>query len=690
MEYLVVKDGDTFLLTDPNGNILPDSEKGLYTRDTRFLDTYVMSFNHNPLVLLHSSCHKDYISEIYLTNQEEVEDGVQKLHRECIEVKREQLIRDGVFYERTTFYNYARMNVPAHLEIEVGSRFSDLLEVRGIKRTAWGTHYDPIVSGQQVEFGYMGLDKVERRLRVHSAAPSLITDHSISVDTVLTPGTPFVFEVSVEPVIEGVPGRVTSFSSALQELESDYATWMESGTKVTTDNPLFDEMIHRGLVDLRALLIDLGHGELPAAGIPWFAVPYGRDSIITSLQMLHFHPEVAKGTLLTLASLQGTEVNVWRAEQPGKILHETRSGEIINLGELPFKRYYGSIDSTPLFLILAVEYYKLTKDEALITAILPNIMRAIAWLDQYADVDGDGLVEYHAEGGKGLSVQSWKDSHDSMLHEDGETSMSPMAVSEVQGYVYHAKFGLSKLLPSFGHADLADRLRREAVELKLLFNERFWVEDKNYFAIALDKDKKQVRTVTSDPGQCLWSDIIEEEHVEAVVDKLFSPGLFSGWGIRTMSSDESIYSPISYHNGSVWAHDNSLILLGLAKQGKPDAVNRLSTALYMAAQQFEYKRLPELFCGHDASCGSIIRYPVACIPQAWAAGTPLVVLQSILGLRVDTQAKRIYLSPTWPEFVNRIEVRDMLVQGELVSFSIDKAQGIVSYDLHEFVLEITK
>lgn len=687
MDYMVVKHGDLFLLTDPKGDIQPGSEKGLYTHDTRVLDRYCLTFNGGPLALLHSSCEQDYLSTVYLTNTEEVNDGAVKLHRDSVEVKREQIVRDHVFYERMTFINYAREDVAATIGLTVGSQFNDLFEVRGIKRSARGHDLPPIVEAGHIQLGYVGLDDIERHVHVRCVAATSVSSDKFEIQSILIPDVPLIVEVVIQPEIAGELGTISSFSSALQDLLAEYAEWFEQGTRVTTDCDALNQMIERGLTDLKALTTDIGDGPFLVAGIPWFAVPFGRDSIIAALQLMMFHPEVARGTLRTLARLQGTQVDVSRCEQPGKILHELRRGEMANLNEVPFGRYYGSIDSTPLFLVLVVEYYRMTQDTSLVRELLPNILRAVEWLDTYADVDGDGLVEYHVEASHGLSVQSWKDSYDSMIHPTGEISASPMAVSEVQGYVYHAKAGLAEVLSAVNHDELADHLRHDAELLKERFDDAFWMADKNFYAIALDKDKHLVRTVTSDPGHCLWSGIVPETRVEAIVDRLLSPDMFSGWGIRTMSSSEPVYSPISYHNGSVWAHDNSLILLGLAKYGQTAAVNQLAGALLQASQQFTYQRLPELFCGHASDVGAVVAYPVACNPQAWAAGTPLLLVQAILGIEVFAPDRRIRLNPSWPAFVSRIEVSNLRVGDEVVSFVVERTLGIVEQSTSSFTIE---
>lgn len=688
MEYLVIKDEDLFLLTDMQGNINPDSEKGLYTQDTRVLDTYVLCLNNEPLSLLQSSCERGYVSTIRLTNMEEVNDGEVKVQRESVEVLREQIVHKGVFYERVTVYNYSREMLPVALSISIGSRFSDLFEARGSKRVARGHDLEPNVQAGRVDLGYLGLDGITRRLAIHCDAATQTDKDMILISQLLIPNQPFVFEIALQPVIGHELDTINMFSESFAQLELSHKDWLQSGMQVKTDNESFNEMIQRGLVDLRVLMTDLGEGQLPVAGVPWFAVPFGRDSLITALQLLLFKPDIAKGTLRTLARLQGKEMNTWRAEQPGKILHEMRRGEMANLNEVPYRQYYGSINSTPLFLILAVEYYRWTQDLVLMKELLPNIKMAIYWMDNYADLDGDGFVEYHVEGSNGLSVQSWKDSYDSMIHEDGRLAKSPMAVVEVQSYIYQAKMGLSELLPNLGECDLAERLCTQAQDLKRQFNDKFWMPEKEYFALALDNDKSQVKIITSDPGHCLWSGIVDDDKVDSVVQNLFGDGLFSGWGIRTVSSKEAVYSPISYHNGSVWTHDNSLILFGLAKQGRWAAVNQLSEALLQASLQFDYQRLPELFCGHDHSLGSIIKYPVACIPQAWASGTPLAMVHAILGIDVDVINRVVSLAPSWPDFIQRIEIKQLPVGGTTLSFVIDKHSGLRTLETNGYELVI--
>ncbi|QQE79919.1 amylo-alpha-1,6-glucosidase [Alicyclobacillus sp. SO9] len=689
MNYFVIKDQDMFLLTDQEGNILPGTEKGLYVQDTRFLDQYELKFNQGPLVGLHGSCEENYISRVYLTNAEEIRNGKVQLRPEQVEVKREQVVYKKVFYERITLTNFSRESLNVTLSLAVSSRFSDLFEVRGAVREKRGIELPAKVASKSVSFGYRGLDDIERWTHVQCDEATDTFKNGFEITELLIPNKPFVINITVVTDIANQRAEVKGFSEALYNLESDYKKWEEQSLQVTTDSEVFNKMIGRGLRDLRTLLTDLGDGPFPVAGIPWFAVPFGRDSLIAALQMLQFKPSVARGTLRTLARLQGQELNEWRVEQPGKIVHEVRRGEMANLDEIPFKKYYGSVDSTPLFLILAAKYYKLTGDRELINELMPHFKQALLWLDDFGDLDGDGFVEYHSNQDKGLSVQSWKDSYDSMIHTDGEIAQSPMAVSEVQGYVYAAKQLWGELLREFGQDARAEELTRAANSLKEQFNKEFWMEDRQYFAIALDGNKNQVQTITSDPGQCLWTGIVDHRYVSAVVNQLMKPGLFSGWGVRTMSAEELVYNPISYHNGSVWAHDNSLILLGLAVSGKAKAVNQLFAALLSASEEFEYQRLPELFCGHGSDVGTIVQYPVACMPQAWAAGTPLAMVEAIMGLKVDANARQLLLRPTWPQGITTIRCMNMQVGTDIVSFELNYETGlkVLKASGYEFVVE---
>ncbi|HEY1213352.1 MAG TPA: amylo-alpha-1,6-glucosidase, partial [Bryobacteraceae bacterium] len=474
----------------------------------------------------------------------------------------------------------------------------------------------------------------------------------------------------IVPSIDGKGPEQVSAQQAIEQLKASYQTWKENTTSVESDLPLFDQLYNRGLQDLRVLLTDLGHGQFPVAGLPWYSVPFGRDSLIAALQMLSAEPNIARGTLLTMAAYQGTQEDVWRDEEPGKIMHEIRYGDLALTNQIPFTPYYGTIDATPLFLLLAAEYVQWTGDTALIEQLMPNIERALNWIDTYGDADGDRFVEYYQKSSKGIANQGWKDSGDSVVHRNGDYAKAPIALAEVQGYVYQAKTKLAPILRKLGKDQLADELAHSAEELRERFEANFWMEDEGFYAIALDADKKQVQSVTTNPGHVLMSGMLQPERAQAVVRRLIAADMFSGYGIRTMSTDSAGYNPMSYHDGSIWPHDNSLVLLGMSRCDYKTETLQVIEGLMKASESFEYHRLPELYCGYDESNGEPVPYPVACSPQAWAAGTPLVFLQAILGIEPDTLCGTIRLNPVLPTGMTQLVVRNMTVAQGKLSFHI--------------------
>ena len=442
-------------------------------------------------------------------------------------------------------------------------------------------------------------------------------------------------------------------------------------------------MVDRGVSDLRLLLSDLGHGPFTVAGLPWFGVPFGRDSMVAALQMLSFNSEVAKGTLRTMAHYQGKNNDPWRDEQPGKIMHEIRYGELANTNQIPFTPYYGSVDSTPLFLVLLVEYVKWTNDLGLAKELLPNIHAALDWINLYGDRDGDGLVEYHQESSKGIANQGWKDSGDSIVHRNGDYAETPIALVEVQGYVYQAKSGLADLFDAMHDPQMAKELREQAASLKVTFHNAFWMEEHGFYAIALDKDKNQVGTLTSNPGHLLYSGILEEERIDSVSRVLTSEKMFSGFGVRTMADGEAGYNPMSYHDGSVWPHDNSIILLGMGKNDRATEASLIMNGLIEAAEHFEYDRLAELFCGYDDGLGKLIKYPVACSPQAWAAGTPLTFIQTILGCYPDSLKGELLLKPHLLDGMDKLQVDQLRIGDGMLSLSLYRTKNGNELVIHE-------
>jgi glycogen debranching enzyme len=434
---------------------------------------------------------------------------------------------------------------------------------------------------------------------------------------------------------------------------------------VSTSNDIFNEVLRRSAADLNILITNTEHGPYPYAGIPWYSTTFGRDGIIAAMQVLWCYPELAKGVLMRLARLQATDVDAFADSEPGKILHEMRAGEMAALREVPFGLYYGSVDSTPLFVLLAGMYLERSGDITFIQTIWPNIKIALNWIDGAGDPDRDGFVEYQRQNENGLVNQGWKDSFDSVFHSDGTLAKGPIALCEVQGYVYAAKKFAARMAAQLGEDALAEILKADAATLADRFDAAFWCPELGTYALALDGEKRQCKVCTSNAGQVLMSGIASSQRADAVAQNLFTPSMYSGWGIRTLAGNERRYNPMSYHNGSVWPHDNSLIAFGLAQYGHRTSVGRLLESVFDAASYMDLRRLPELYCGFARARGrGPTLYPVACAPQAWAAGAPLLMLQAMLGLEFDVTNNEIILrNPRLPSFMDSITLTNLRIEG---------------------------
>ncbi len=505
-----------------------------------------------------------------------------------------------------------------------------------------------------------------QRERADERPPETVVDHHRQSPAFLTPPDPS-------------DGSQKLFDKAVNYMRMSYLNWEQECTDITTDNEEFNQVLWRSKYDLRVLCDEGEDGYFPSAGIPWYVCPFGRDSLITSLQTLALNPKVAVGTLHTLARYQGTKVDPWREEQPGKILHELRMGEMVRLNLVPHSPYYGSIDATPLFIMLFVETMRWLDDQALYDSLLPNVMRALEWINSYGDIDGDGFVEYVAATHQGgIRNQVWKDSSDSIQMPNATLAETPIAAVEVQAYVYAAKKGLADLLLRKGDASTARRLTREAEALKKRFNQVFWMPKVGFYCQGLDKEKRQVPTISSNPGHALWTGIADPEKAQLTVQRMMELDMLSGWGVRTISRDSASYNPMSYHNGSVWPHDNSILAAGFKRYGCADEANTLMTQIEEAAQHFRYSRLPELYCGFgkDTMYGSgPAEYPVSCSPQAWAAGAPILMMQAMLGLEVDAASSRVLLKPKLPSWITRVQLRNLRVGTDRASIDVSRFEG---------------
>lgn len=685
MQQLVTREGELFQVSDQWGDFSPGSpSSGLFTHDTRFLGRFELWVNGERPRVLMATAADNYVQRVFA--------GAMMLdealfRRMDLGIERSRILYGGVMYERVTIANYALHELATCTEFRFGADFASLFEVRGLSRRVHGERLPARIEASRAILSYRGRDDVPRQTELRfSAAPDELAADRAAWNLHLPPRQTAVIDVAVLPAQDGAFPAPIGYDDALAALLASYADWRRQCTVMESDSELLNRVLERSLLDLRILLADRGQGRFSVAGIPWFAVPFGRDSLIAAAQVLALNPELARGALQTMAGLQGHAVNAWRREEPGKIPHELRSDEMSNLDELPFKRYYGSVDSTPLFLVLLCEYFAWTGDLDLVRELLPNVRAALTWLDTYGDADGDGFLEYQADPDKGLIVQSWKDSSDSMSHRNGRPATSPVAVCEAQGYAYDARRRLAPILARLGESALAARLTRDAAELKARFNRGFWMDDRQYLAIALDGTKAQVQTVASDAGHCLWSGILEAEHAAHVARRLLAPDMFSGWGIRTLSTEEVRYNPMSYHNGSVWPHDNSLCALGLKRYGYDREANIVATGLLEAAAHFEYARLPELFCGYGRDGGAPVDYPVACSPQAWAAATPISLVQSMLGLAPDAAAGVLRLRPCLPDWLGRLTLQGLRVGRAVLDLEVER--GSCHATVREGTLEV--
>jgi glycogen debranching enzyme len=489
--------------------------------------------------------------------------------------------------------------------------------------------------------------------------------------------------MTAEPSIGGRRRARRRRRTAAAELERASAAWHASCTSIHSDNELFDGLIETSVRDLRALIMPAPGGQITSAGIPWYVAAFGRDALVSAGEAMLLGSDLSLDALRVLARLQATEDDPWRDAEPGKILHELRVGELAGAGIIPHTPYYGTADATPLFLIRAADYYKWTADLQTLSSLRPALDAALRWIDDYGDQDGDGFVEYERRSPGGLQNQGWKDSHDSVVHSDGSLAEGPIALVEVQGYVYMAKLTIADVYEALGASEEAEQLRLQATTLRIRFNEAFWNASEGTFALALDGHKRQVASVTSNPGHCLYCGIVDEGKAPSVIERLMARDMFCGWGVRTLSSDCPAFNPMSYHNGSVWPHDNAIIAAGMKRYGRDEEVMKIASALFDVSTGARDFRLPELYCGFDRSeRASVVAYPVACIPQAWAAGAPLLMLQAMLGISADAPARALRIErPMLPEWLGRIRLDGLRVGDASVTLAFERDGPVTGFSL---------
>jgi len=664
-DSLTTKNGSVFALCAPSGDI--DSNKfaghGLYFHDMRYLDQAILRLNNREMGVLLASAHLLHTSISELTNPEIKLPNGNLLPKESLGIKRERALGPKVI-ETVTVQNYATEDVDITLTFCYGSCFDDMFVVRGAEPGNRGKLYPPRWQDNKLILSYDGADGHKRRtILTFSPMPNtrLSIGHAIYHLHIPKRGQQII-RVEIE-LLDQSDHKIEARPKLAKT-----ATSFEK-VKVSTDNPLFDRVLKRAFDDLSILQTTQHKDTFLAAGIPWYVALFGRDNLIAGIQLLAFDFTIAANILSVLAKYQGKEINELRDEEPGKIPHELRIGEMANLKEIPQTPYYGTADATPLYLILMAEYVKWSGDIGLYRKLEGNVRACLEWIDKYADHDNDGFYDYICKASKGLSNQGWKDSGNSIAHSDGTFAEPPIALVELQGYVYKAWLSAAYLERSVGNHTTAEELEKKAYDLKNRFNQAFWMPERNYYAIALEKGGRQVDSVASNPGHALWSEIIEKDKAEHVAKTLLSEPMFSGWGIRTLAETEGNYNPIDYQVGAVWPHDNSIIIAGLKKYGYTDEALTTFSALFEAAVRFPNYRLPEIFAGFSRKVYPVpVRYPVACNPQAWAAGAIPYILATILGLEANALNNELLIKrPALPPWLDEVTIKNLRVGNARVS-----------------------
>ncbi len=681
----VLREGEAFAVFDIFGNIQPigAGTQGLYDGATRFLSYFDMRLRGVRPLLLSSSVRSDNtLLTVDMMNRSGetgfLGEGTAGQEGTALpgtlHVFRTKFLWERVCYERLQVANYGTSPVTLFIAYRYRSDFADIFEIRGTRRAKRGQLLEPEIGERSVVLGYEGLDGEIRRTRIlASPAPAAISRDELSFQSTIEPRRSLRFFVAVGCEYARVR-RPVGYSVASRRMTIRTEAARSHDCQVETSNTQFNQWLDRSRSDLFMMISQTPYGPYPYAGVPLFNTVFGRDGLITAHQSLWFNPDIARGVLTYLAKTQAVENNSQQDAEPGKILHEVRSGEMVALGEVPFRCYYGSADSTPLFLLLAGEYWERTGDEAFLRDIWPNIEAAAEWIDRYGDVDQDGLVEYVRRNPQGLSNQGWKDSHDSIFHRDGSLAVAPIALCEIQAYVYAAKLKVASMAGHFGRPGLARELAEGAEKLRTRFEEAFWCDTLSTYALALDADKKPCEVRASNAGHCLFGGIASPERALRTALTLLGSKMFAGWGIRTIAEGEARYNPMSYHNGSVWPHDNSLVVDGLCRYGFKELANRVLVSLFEAALFMDQNRLPELFCGFGRRQGEgPTLYPVACSPQSWASASGFLMLKAVLGLSIRAHPAQVrFFYPELPAILNWVKLRGLSVGNAKVDLLLER------------------
>jgi glycogen debranching enzyme len=690
-QYRTLKNADMFGVFDLSGNIQPyeSGTEGLYNRDTRHLSLFDLTIGGGRPVLLSSTLRNDNGALICdLANPDLIEGDQVVVEHSVIHLRRTRFMINATCFERVQLRSFSSKAHSIRLQFAFAADFQDLFEVRGTPRAKHGRMEPPDITESSVTLGYTGLDDKRRQTRLRfSPTPSGLDGVHAMFDVTLQPGEQALLYIEIACSDEALPTRDVRETYLLSMVET--RRWMRSRSSkaaaMASSNELFNEAIRRAISDLYMLITEKPTGLYPYAGIPWFTAAFGRDALITALQALWIDPAIARGVLSFLAENQATALDAASDAEPGKILHEVRNGEMAELGEVPFRRYYGSVDSTPLFIMLAGAYVARTHDETTAWRLWPHLEAAMEWIEQYGDRDGDGFVEYYRATGQGLQNQGWKDSWDSVFHADGSLAEGPIALCEVQGYVYAARLAMAMIGRRLGHDQLAAAQEKKAETLRVAFEAAYWCDEIGTYALALDGQKQPCRVRASNAGHLMMTGIVSPARAQRLAEGFMSNAFFSGWGIRTVAIGEARYNPMGYHNGSVWPHDNAMIALGLARYGHTEAVSKIFNGLFDAALYIDMRRLPELFCGfaRRRAQGPTF-YPVACSPQAWAAAALPALLQASLGLSIDPKSNSVVFDkPTLPSFLDEMTLHNISIGSGRISVFIRRTGREVALNVTE-------
>jgi glycogen debranching enzyme len=702
-DAVVMKNDNFYFVTKHTGNV-PLSRNhgfGLYYNDCRYLNGYELKLAGASANVLVADDTQGFAASFELTNPEiQVDEGIH-IAMDDIGIRWERILdaESTTLFEIFRFRNYSHDEVEIPIQMRFRAEFEDVFAIRGLLDISPGTLHDPVWKDNSLRYRYDGADGLLRSLTIHfSIEPDEKSDSEIQYQIQLKPRetkelrlTLVVAEAESEEEVMPDPSDQVDVNQIRQTIEDISQTWLSHMAQFSTGSQSVNRVMNRSMRDLSMLRTHLGEREYFSAGIPWFAALFGRDAAITAIQTLAFDPDLAEETIRILAQYQGKEINHYRSEEPGKILHELRVGELARLGEIPHTPYYGTVDATPLFLILVARHANWTGDLSVFEEMKDQVNLAIDWIWEYGDLDGDGYIEYHSLSENGLVNQGWKDSGNPIVRGDGSLAEPPIALVEAQAYVYQALLSIAELFEATGDVERCEALKKDAVDLKARFNHDFWMEEKQFFALALEKDNKVVDSVTSNAGHALWCGIIDQEKAEPVVRRLMAEDMFAGWGIRTLSEKNGSYNPAGYHIGSIWPFDNSLIAAGLRRYGYDKEAQTIFKGMVEAAMHFRDFRLPELFSGFRlGEFSTPVHYPVATHPQAWSAAAVPYMLEALLGFVPEAHRNRLQITrPTLPSSINRVEVRGMRVGKAILDIDFERTfNGNVAVNLVDIQGEI--